>query len=131
MKSRFASVLVVVATLLHGAALAASRETRETIKIDRAAAVAGSVIPPGIYRVELAADMDSVRFVQGARTVVEAPCTVALTQLVYPGNAVHYRNVSGGQDRLIKIVLASSKLAIELPAEAGATEPAIATAADR
>jgi len=133
MKSRFASVLVVVATLLHGAALAASRETRETIKIDRAAAVAGSVIPPGIYRVELAADMDSVRLVQGERTVVEAPCTVALTQLVYPGNAVHYRNGDGGQDRLIKIVLASSKLAIEFPSDAAGatTDAAIANAADR
>ncbi len=132
MKSRFASVLVVVATLLAGAAGAASRDTRETIKVDRAATVAGSVIPPGIYKVELAADLDSVRLVQGERTVVEAPCTVALTPLVYPGNAVHFRNGEGGQDRLIKIVLASSKLAIEFPSDpAGATDSAVAAAADR
>jgi hypothetical protein len=132
MKSRFASVLVVAATLLAGAASAASRNHTETIKVDRAALVAGSVIPAGTYRIELAADMDSVKLVQGGRTVVEAPCTVALTQLVYPGNAVHYRDGQGSQDRLIKIVLADSKLAIELPADAAAaTDGSVANAAGR
>jgi hypothetical protein len=132
MKSRLTPVLVVAATLLAGAAGAASRDSRETVKIDRSALVAGSVISPGTYKVELAADMDSVRLVQGERTVVEAPCTVALTPLVYPGNAVHYRDGQGGQDRLIKIVLAGSKLAIELPTEAeGATDGSLAKAANR
>jgi hypothetical protein len=132
MKSRFAPVLVVAATLLAGAAGAASRDARETIKVDRTAVVAGSILPPGTYRVELAADMDSVRLVQGERAVVEAPCTVALTQLVYPGNAVTYREGDGGREQLIKIVLASSKLAIEFPAETtGAPDASTAGATGR
>jgi hypothetical protein len=132
MRKRFASVLVVAATLLAGAAGAASRDTREIIKVDRTALVAGSVIPAGTYRLELAADMDSVRLVEGGRTVVEAPCTVALTQLVYPGNAVTYRDGENGQDRLIKIVLADSKLAIEFPTDAAvAADGSSASAAGR
>jgi hypothetical protein len=130
MKSRLIPVLVVATTLLAGVAGAASRETRETIRVDREALVAGSVIPAGTYQVELSADMDAVRLVQGKRTVVEAPCTVALTPLVYPGNAVHYRDGQGGQDRLIKIVLADSKLAIEFD-EAVASDGAVANAAGR
>jgi hypothetical protein len=132
MKNRFAPVLVVAATLLAGAAGAASRDARESIKVDRTAVVAGSVLAPGTYRVELAADMDSVRLVQAERTVVEAPCTVALTQLVYPGNAVTYRDGDGGREQLVKIVLAGSKLAIEFPAETtGASDASIANAVDR
>ena len=57
MKSRFTSALAVVATLLAGAAGAASWDTRETIKLDRAAVVAGSVLPAGTYRIDLAADI--------------------------------------------------------------------------
>jgi hypothetical protein len=132
MKSRFAPVLVVAATFLAGAAGAASRDAGETIKVDRTAIVAGSILPAGTYQVELAADMDSVRLVQAERAVVEAPCTVALTPLVYPGNAVTYREGEGGREQLVKIVLAASKLAIELPAEAtGAPDASIANAADR
>jgi hypothetical protein len=129
MRSRSVPVLVVAATLLAGAAGAASRET---IRVDRPALVAGSVIPAGTYQVELAADMDAVRLVQGKRTVIEAPCTVALTPLVYSGNALHFREGQGGRDRLIKIVLASSKLAIEFPTDtAVATDGSAASAAGR
>ena len=132
MKSRFASVLVVVATLLAGAAEAASIERKETVKVDRPAIVGGSVIPAGTYTLDLAAGLDTVRFLQGKRTVAEAPCKVGLAQVVYPGNAVHYRTGEAGQDRLIKIVLAGSKLAIEFPNDpARGTEASIADAADR
>ena len=132
MKSRLAPVLVVVATLLAGAAQAASTDRKETVKLDRPAIVGGGVIPAGIYKLDLSADGDTVRFVQGKRTVAEAPCKVGLAQVVYPGNAVHYRTGVGPQDRLIKIVLADSRLAIEFPiAPSGGTDASIATAADR
>jgi hypothetical protein len=36
---------------------------------------------------------------------------------MYPGNATHVRTGDDGQDRLVKIVFASSKLAVEFPAE--------------
>jgi hypothetical protein len=131
MKSRWTPVLVVAATLLAGAAGAASRESREIIKVDRPALVAGSVIPAGTYRVELSADMDAVKLVRGTRTVVETPCTVALTPFAYT-DALTYRKVQGSQDRLIKIVLASSNLAIELPTDAEvATLGSAADAAER
>jgi len=132
MKSRFASVFFVAATLLAGAAHAASIDKKESITLDRTALVGGSVLPAGNYRIELGADPETARFVQGRRTVAETPCKIRLAQVVYPGDAVHYRTGEGGTDRLIKIVFASSRLAIEFPAQAdGATDAPIANTASR
>ncbi len=132
MKSRFASVFVAAATLLAGAAHAASIDKKESITLDRTAIIGGKVLPAGSYRIELATDPDTARFVRGKRTVAEAPCKIGLATLFYRGDAVHYRPGNGGHDRLIKIVFASSKLAIEFPAEVdGATDAPIAKAADR
>jgi hypothetical protein len=122
MKSRGVSVLIVAGLFLSGVARAASIDEQQTVKLDRAAVVSGFVLPPGTYRVDLAAGPDIARFVQGKRTVAEAPCKVGLAQIVYPGNAVYYRTEDGGHDRLMKIVFASSKLAVDFP-----TDPAIAS----
>lgn len=118
MRSRLASAFAVIAILLAARADAAPIDKQETIKLDRAAIVGNRVLPSGSYRIELSSDPDTVRFVQAGRTVAEAPCKLGLAAVVYPGNAVHYRTAEDGRDRLIKIVLADSKLAIALTAPA-------------
>jgi hypothetical protein len=132
MKKHVAPVLVIVAAgWLAGVAEAAPVD-KETVKLDRSAIVAGSVIPAGVYRLDLAAGGETVRFLKGKRTVAEAPCKVGLAHVVYAGNAVTYRTGEGAQDRLIKIVLAGSRLAIDFPGDAaGAPDASIANASDR
>jgi hypothetical protein len=125
MKIRMAPVLVVVAALLAGAAAAAPKEAkRQSISLDRPALVGGTVLPAGSYQLELIAGTDTARFVQRDRIVAEVPCKVGFAQVIYSGNAVHYRTGESGPDRLIKIVLASSKLAIVFPSESGAAQAA-------
>ena len=132
MKSRLASVFFVAATLLADAAPAASIDRKEHVTLDRAALVGGSVLPAGDYRIELGADPDTAKFVQKKHVVAETSCKIRLAELFYRGDAVHYLTGQGGHDRLIKIVFASSRIAIEFPTEAdGATETPIASAADR
>ena len=116
MKSPCLSVLAAAAVLFAGAAHA-SIDAEQTVRLDRAAMVGGTVLPAGTYRVDLAAGRDVARFVQGKRTVAEAPCKVELAQVVYRGNAAHIRTGDDGHDRLVKIVFASSKLAVEFPVE--------------
>jgi hypothetical protein len=115
MKSRIASVLVVAAALLAGSAQASSKATKESVKLDRATVVGETVLPAGTYAVELAPDHGTVRFVEKGQTVAEAPCRAEFAEAVYPGVAVHYRTGGDGPDRLVKIVFASSNLAIEFP----------------
>jgi hypothetical protein len=117
MKSRFASTLVLTATLLAGAAHAASIDKKEYVTLDRAAVVGGSVLPAGNYRVELASDPDTATFMQGKHAVAEAPCKIRLAPVFYRSDAVHYVSGDGGHDRLVKLVLASSRLAIEFPTD--------------
>jgi hypothetical protein len=124
MKNRFASAFVLAATILAGAAQAASIEKKEYVTLDRTAVVGGSVLPAGNYRVKLAIDPDTATFLQGRRVVAEAPCKVRPAQVFYRGDAVHYLTGDGGHDRLIKLVFASSRLAIEFP-----TDLAVATVA--
>jgi hypothetical protein len=132
MKSRFASVFLVAATVLAGAAHAASIDKKEHVTLDRAALVGGVVLPAGNYRVELAADPDTARFVVGKRTVAETTCKIRLAHVYYRGDAVHYLTGDGGHDRLVKLVFASSRLAVEFPTEVeGGTGAPIASAADR
>jgi len=132
MRNRFAFALAVLATLWAGSALAGSNLRKETIRLDRVALVGGTVVQPGTYQLELAPAGDTVRFVQGKRTVTEAPCSVGLDQPLYAGTAIHYKTGRGGADRLVRIVFADSKLAIQFPTgEAGGSEGASSTAADR
>lgn len=132
MNSRFTSALVVAATLWAGAAVAGSTTKKETIRLDRAALVGSTLIQPGTYQLELSPAGDTVRFVQGKRTVTETPCSVGLGQPLYAGTAIHYRTGGDGADRLVRIVFADSKLAIQFSAEgAGGTDASLAKAADR
>jgi hypothetical protein len=132
MNSRFASVLFVAATLLAGTSHAAVDQP-QSVKLDRATIVGTTVLPAGTYKLELVAGSDTARFVQGKRVVAEAPCKIGLAQVMYPGTAVHYRTSGGGQDRLLKIVFSSSKLAVEFPTatDVAAGAPAEKTAQDR
>ena len=132
MRSRIAAILVSATLLLAGHAHAGSIDKKETIKLDRASIVGNAVLQAGSYEIELSADPDKVRFVQGRRTVAEVPVKVGLATVVYPGNAVHYRTAENGEERLIKIVVAKSKLAIEplVPAGVEADVP-IAKTSDR
>jgi len=117
MRKRFASVLLAATALLAGAAHAASIDKHPTVQLDRDAIVGGAVVPAGTYRLELATGRDTAKFVQGKRTVAEAPCKVGLAEADYPGTAVHYRTAEGGRDRLVKITFAGSHLAVEFPIE--------------
>lgn len=132
MKTRFAPVVVVAATLLAGAAHATSIARKQTVTLDHPAIVGESVLPAGTYRIDLFAGPDTARFLQGKRTVAESPYKVGLARILYPGDAVHYLSVDGGHDRLKKIVFASSGLVIEFPTEpVHGTDPTIVKAADR
>ena len=112
---RPAAFLLVAATILLAGAAHASIDAQQTVRLDRAAMVGGTVLPAGTYQVDLAAGRDIAKFVQGKRIVAEAPCRLALAQVVYPGNAAHVRTGDDGNDRLVRIVFASSKLAVEFP----------------
>ncbi|HZN56108.1 MAG TPA: hypothetical protein VFB67_12390 [Candidatus Polarisedimenticolaceae bacterium] len=122
MRSCIAPVLVA-AVLAFGGAHAASLD-KQTVKLNRSAIVGGTVVPAGIYRLEVAPGRDTARFVQGKRLIAEVPCKVGLAEVFYPGTAVHYRPESDGRDRLIRIVLSSAKLAIEFPDEIAANDQA-------
>jgi len=131
MRKQLASVFVVLALVGAGAVSAASGPKKESIRIDRPALVGSTLVPPGTYQLELIPGQDTVRLVEGKRTVVEAPCKVGLGQPVYPGTALHYRSGVTGPDRLVKIVFADSKLAIDLAADTAGATGAVANAADR
>ena len=118
MRSRIASVLAATFLVL-GAAHAAPLD-RQTVKLDRPAIVGATVVPAGTYRVELVPGRDTARFLQGKKVVAEAPCRVGLAEVTYPGTAVHFRPETDGRERLTKIVVSSSKLAIEFPSEVAA-----------
>jgi hypothetical protein len=113
MKSRIASAFVLAAALLAGASPASSKEAKQAVSLDRTAIVGTSVLPAGTYGIELAPGRETVRFVSKGRTVAEVPCRVEFAEVVYPGVAVHYRTGQTGVDRLVKIVFADSKLAIQ------------------
>jgi hypothetical protein len=116
MKSSRASILVAATILLAGAAHA-SDDAQQSVSIDRAAMVGGTVLPAGTYRVDLTAGRDMAKFVQGKQTVAEAPCKVEAAHVLYRGNAAHVLTGVDGQARLVKIELASSSLAVEFPVE--------------
>ena len=120
MKNPGASVFVAAAILLAGAAHA-SVEGQKSVRLDRAAMVGGTILPAGTYRVDLAVGRDTATFFQGKRIVAEAPCKVEIAEVVYPGNATHIRTGVDGHDRLVKIVFASEKLAVEFPADQAVT----------
>jgi hypothetical protein len=113
MKIRFLPVLLLVSSLAAVATLAAPADQHPYVHLDRDAIVGGTVVPAGTYRLEVAPGQKMAKFLQGKRTVAEAPCTVALANVVYAGTAVHYRNGNDGHDALVKIVFSSSNLAVE------------------
>jgi hypothetical protein len=132
MKNRFASALVVAAALLAGATQASLRDKKATINLDREAIVGETILAAGTYGLELAPGRESARFVSKRRTVAEVPCRVGLADVAYPGIAVHYRTGGVGPDRLIKIVISSSNLAIDFPRDgADRNDASLADAAKR
>ena len=115
MSRRNASILLILSSLIAGAAQAASAlPKRTTVTLDQPAKVGASVLPAGTYQVELSSDV--ARFIQAKRTVAEAPVKVGVEAAQYRGNALHYKN-EAGQQRLLKIVFAPSGIAVEFPAE--------------
>jgi hypothetical protein len=131
MKSRFPTVLVLTATLLAGA-VHASYATKQHVTLDRPALLGETVLPAGEYRIDLFSGPDTARFVQGKRTVAEAPYKVTLVRLDHRGDAVHYLADDTGRERLIKIVFASSGLVVEFPIDGiGRAGASIADAVNR
>jgi len=122
-------VPIVLASFLAGLALAASHPTRSSVTLTRPTSVGEKILPAGTYRLELNAE--TARFIQGKRTLAESPVKVAVDKALYAGTAVHSRTVDG-QERLVRIVLGGSGLALEFPTEAGgSTAGAVAATADR
>ena len=122
-----ATLLAAGLPLLAGRAHAAPAPKREEIKLDRPATVGGAIVPPGTYRVEIASDLTTATLFQGRRPVATAPVHVGLAQVLYPGNAVHFRSEGGSADRLVKIVFADSRLSVDFSggaAEGAATRTA-------
>jgi hypothetical protein len=113
--------ILVAASILLAAAARASVAPKETIRLDRAAMVGGTVLPAGIYGVDLSVGRDMATFVQGKSTVVEAPCKVGSAHVPYRANAAHVVTGVDGQARLVKIELASLGLAVEFPVEQSIT----------
>jgi hypothetical protein len=131
MKNRIAPVLVVAFALLTGAVPAWSKDTKQTVKLDREALVGEAVLAAGTYGIELTPGRETARFLVKGRAVVEVPCQVELADAVYPGVAVHFLTESAGPDRLVKIVISSSNLAIQFPREPGVVgDTPVAKAAD-
>jgi hypothetical protein len=115
MKNRIAlaAALVFVAATAAGAGPAKPR----TIELDRDAIVGTAVVPAGSYQLDFGVGRTTATFLQGKRVVAEVPVAVGLTQAIYAGTAVHYRATDAGHDRLLKIVFATDKIAVEFPAE--------------
>jgi hypothetical protein len=122
MSLRIASALVVAATLLTGAAEAAFAG-KQTVTLDRPAIVGETMLPAGTYRIDLFAGPDTARFFQGKHAVAEARYRVELARALFDGDELHYLAEDSGRDRLIKIVFATSGLAIEFPTEGVSTAP--------
>jgi len=132
MKSRIASVFVLAAALLAGTTHASAKDPKRTISLDRTAIVGTTVLAVGTYGIELTPSREAARFVTKGRTVAEVPCRVDFAEVVYPGIAVHYRTGGSGPDRLVKIVFASSNLAIQFPRDPlGEGEAPLANAVER
>jgi hypothetical protein len=112
---------ILIVTLAAGSALAASAPKKEEIRLDHALRVGSTLVPAGVYRVELSADWNTATLLQGKQIVVVAPVRVGPAQVVYSGNAIHSRTEADGRDRLVKVVLADSKLAVDFAAELGET----------
>jgi hypothetical protein len=126
MSRRIASVLLLLSSLLAGAANASSAlPKRTTVTLDQPAKVGASVLPAGTYQVELSSNV--ARFVQAKRTVAEAPVKVGVEAAQYRGNALHYKD-EAGQQRLLKIVFAPSGIAVEFPADPASTGASTAAA---
>ncbi|HEX4822893.1 MAG TPA: hypothetical protein VFV19_01135 [Candidatus Polarisedimenticolaceae bacterium] len=108
-----ATLLIATLPLLAGRAYAAPAPKREEIKLDRTATVGAAIVPPGTYRVEIASDLTTATLFQGKRPVATAPVHVGLGEVIYPGNALHFRPEAGGADRLVKIVFGDSRVSLD------------------
>jgi hypothetical protein len=117
MKNRFAFVIVIAASLLAGAAHAATLTKKHSVTLDRPAMVGDSAIPAGTYKIEFLEGSETARFIQGTRTVAEVPYKVEPARSLNGGDEVHYVAGNSDHDRLFKIVFAGSKLAVEFPAD--------------
>jgi hypothetical protein len=115
MKNRIASALVLAVVLAAGISRAAGKDDKPAVRLEHATLVGRDVLLAGTYQIELVAGSDLARFVQDGRTVIATPCKVGLATIAYPGNAVRVKDGAGGPDRLLEIVLSSSKLAIAFP----------------
>ena len=134
MRKSIAFVVAVVFSVA-GAIRAAEQPAKDrTVHIDHPVTVGDQVLPEGTYRVDLIANSDTARFVQGTRVVAEVPCAVNPASVVYRGNSVHLKTGQPYGDRLVKIVFAKSKLALEFPESATAANsnpPATVESASR
>ena len=128
MRARIAGMWIV-ASLLTVPVTAAAAPKSEIVNLDRTVLVGGAVLSAGTYRLDVTPE-GTARFTQKQKTIAEAPCKLGLAEVIYPGTAVHYRAEPDGRERLVKVVFASSKIAVEFPQEVAVAGSPAAPVAD-
>ncbi len=91
----------------------------------------GVVLPPGEYKIQVSPALDSVEFLVGSKSVVTAPCRVSLADPSISRDEVHSRPDAEGREEITRLMLAHSRMAVEILSPAsvasGAARPAAET----
>jgi len=98
--------LALTASSVHAA--------QTTLSLSQPFKVNGAWVASGDYRVELAPSLDSMQLLQGHKVVASSPCRVTLVGGKLAGDEVHSRPDSEGHDVIVAVVLARSRMSIEL-----------------
>jgi hypothetical protein len=116
MKRPRLSLVLLVAALTIPAAHAAQK----SLRLGHPFVLNGVVVEPGEYAVELAPSLDAVKLKQGREVVVSSPCKVSSVEGPSRSDEVHSRLDSRGRDEIVRLVLAGSRMSIEMTPSAEA-----------
>jgi hypothetical protein len=89
-----------------------------SLRIYKAGAVAGTLLTPGDYRLEVAPSLRTVTFRRGKEVILTVPCRVGFLTEPILGDSIYYTAGGDGGETISRILLLDSKLTIDL------TEPA-------
>lgn len=121
MKRHLPAVLILAAAVL--AAVPVANAKKESLRLYETGVVNGVVLEAGDYKVELAPSLESVSFLKGRRVVVSAPAKVRQAEGALLGDAIHYRPGTDGRQEIVRVVLAGSRLSIEIVPEKSNLQP--------
>ena len=118
MKRPLAGLLVLAFASALPAALAAPK----ALRLGHPFVLNGVVVEPGEYQVELSPSLDTVKLMRGKSVVVTAPCKARAVGESIPSDAVFSHPDSQGRDEIVRLVLASSRMSIEMMPSAETVE---------